>query len=143
MVVPGARLGTAEAPAQRHHVVHVPARCGQHPHPLDRSEALVVRRRGHRRVTGRPQERAEIAHARVDVVERRVRVELPAPAWPPSAAAASDTVGTRMTLPTRSWAYGERPLAAAKDRVVNPLAAAIDQSVSPGSTVWPTLANAG
>src|SRR5256885_1704980 len=57
-----------------------------------------------------------------------------------SAAEPSATDGIWIVPPRTTLASGESPLAAARVRVVRLLAAAIDQSVSPGPTVWATLA---
>src|SRR3954453_20599094 len=58
------------------------------------------------------------------------------------AMAASVTVGSWMVEPTTIWASSDRPLAAAKARVVMFWAAASDHRVSPGATVWATPAEA-
>ena len=46
-------------------------------------------------------------------------------------------------LPITTFAVSDRPFEAASARVVRLLAAAIDQRVSPDSTVWGTAAPAG
>jgi hypothetical protein len=67
----------------------------------------------------------------------------PTGAAPPSAAAASCSEGIWIVLPATTWASSGRPFAAASERVVKLLAAAIENSVSPGCTVCGTLAAAG
>src|SRR3954466_2502241 len=67
----------------------------------------------------------------------------PAAGAPPSADAASATLGTFSVVPAITAESSERPLAAAKARVVKLLAAAIDHRVSPGWTTWGTAAGEG
>src|SRR3954454_10908226 len=62
---------------------------------------------------------------------------------PPSAADASATLGTLNVVPAITAEPSDRPLAAAKARVVKLLAAAIDHRLSPGWTTWGTDAAAG
>src|SRR4051794_1724817 len=57
-----------------------------------------------------------------------------------SAEAAWYSLGIWIVWPVTTWAVSASPLAAASDRVVKLLAAAIDQSVSPGWTVCATNA---
>ena len=52
-------------------------------------------------------------------------------------------LGTRIVAPSTTCELSDRPLYAATVRVVRLLAAAIDQSVSPGCTVCATSAAAG
>src|SRR4051794_14757805 len=59
-----------------------------------------------------------------------------APLW--SAVAAWDSLGIWIVWPVTTCAVSASPLAAASDRVVKLLAAAIDQRVSPGCTVCAT-----
>src|SRR5215204_373918 len=63
-------------------------------------------------------------------------------ALPWSAAAAWYSLGICTVCPATTCAVSGTPFAAASDRVVKLLAAAIDQSVSPGWTVWATDASA-
>jgi hypothetical protein len=58
-------------------------------------------------------------------------------------AAASSSEGIQIVWPRITFAVPGRPSAAASARLVRLLAAAIDQSVSPGPTVWATWAAAG
>ena len=60
----------------------------------------------------------------------------------PRAAAPSLSLGTSIVEPMTTLEAGESPFAAASVRVVRLLAAAIDHSVSPGSTVCGTEASA-
>src|SRR3954452_19858452 len=62
---------------------------------------------------------------------------------PPSAADAWVTLGTLNVVPAITAEASDRPLAAAKARVVKLLAAAIDHRVSPGWTTWGADAAAG
>jgi hypothetical protein len=59
-------------------------------------------------------------------------------ALPASAAAASASDGIWIVVPVATCAVSGSPLAAARERVVKLLAAAIDQSDSPASTVCGT-----
>src|SRR4051794_17778157 len=61
----------------------------------------------------------------------------------PRAADASATLGTFSVVPAITAESSDRPLAAAKARVVKLLAAANDHRVSPGWTTWGTDAAAG
>ena len=74
---------------------------------------------------------------RVRPVPLQTRGEL-APASCRRERAAASRKGILMLVPATTCASSERPFAAASARVVKLLAAAIDQRVSPGSTVWTT-----
>src|SRR5437763_16023107 len=67
----------------------------------------------------------------------------PAAGAAPSAADASATLGIFSVVPATTGEVSDRPLAAANERVVKLLAAAIDHRVSPGWTTCGTAAAAG
>src|SRR3954469_18108927 len=56
---------------------------------------------------------------------------------------ASEMLGTWIVLPSTTFEFSDRPFAAASARVEKLLAAAIDQSDSPGCTTCGTLAATG